>query len=347
MSLMSDFEVLESHAIACKVWKHIDGLVYADVVRRMTTLPGIAGDIVEIANRIREGWVEEVRFLVDPRDAHLSQDFQTCGFQLIGWLQMDQKKTPAPQGAKPATKLFHLWESEMHGNIRLAKKAAKARKVDFKSVVRTVYRFPTNLRHDLTGDWWVYLDDIRMRERCFREHTVCPATLSTNRKPEPVVKRKKRAQETLVIQKVALDEIASASCPLGFEIRCLTREVMGLKDGIHLATHSTPSLELYLDWNGVLDQMNDCFFSPVDLSSSAAAFALIWDPTDAMTNFGSRGYRIGCMEAGRILERLSLAASKNGMRMQTIGMFDDGKLLDMLELEDYKRLMIFVTLDVV
>ncbi|MBC8466665.1 MAG: SagB/ThcOx family dehydrogenase [Deltaproteobacteria bacterium] len=124
---------------------------------------------------------------------------------------------------------------------------------------------------------------------------------------------------------------------LGF----LTGQIESLDSGLYLLDREGGAIGLVRPGN-FLDQMSHACLDQGWLAGAALHFLFITDMEVLDRTWGARGYRYAMMMAGRMGERLYLAASSLGLGCCGIGAFYDREVVELLNLSSGSRVLYVV-----
>ena len=124
-------------------------------------------------------------------------------------------------------------------------------------------------------------------------------------------------------------------------IGMLSGDVEGFAPGFSLLEHSTKSIGM-ISKGHFLDKMAHICLDQQWLANAAFHFLFLADLEGLDRQWGARGYRYAMMEAGRLGERLYLAATAMGLGCCGIGAFFDGEAAELLGINKRSRLLYLV-----
>jgi len=131
--------------------------------------------------------------------------------------------------------------------------------------------------------------------------------------------------------------------PFAFSVGLLAGQVEGMDPGFYLLDTETRSTGLVAGGSMMKEMALICLDQPW-LSNAACQFLFFTNLDRLDGKWGPRGYRYAMMTAGRLGERLYLAATAMGLGCCGIGAFYDGEASQLLGLNQDSRLLYLVAL---
>jgi SagB-type dehydrogenase family enzyme len=337
---------IENDFFVLNHWNSDTGAYYCDLSRKAPILPGAESELLGVLAPflVNQPVHEAPLCMIRPGDSYLSDDLQSLGFALTGFLVRKE----------PGTK-WRLWGTYEEA-VLIDLSEFKLGTFEIRDAIRLVYTAPSTICHRPQSHSKEYFSFCRQRESYFlglshTDYTPSEVPNSGRNADEPAAKTitndfnkvlatrmsASRLDTGGEIDKLELLSILSQTCgvrpdghypygtPGGFDmlrVLCSHEGIRGLADGI--SEFNTEHHDLnQKTGGGFSDLIWKAGFSQSPFEGCQVWIGVVIDFSTAEFKYGRRAYRFGLLASGALLQNMHLTCTARGRRFRLMGGYDD------------------------
>jgi SagB-type dehydrogenase family enzyme len=325
---------------------------YIDVVQRFSMPPNAFVEILVLVSSFIDNLDSESVFLVNPKDRVLAFDFQSIGFNFIGYLD-----------SRPGGEEYALVDGACGANI-FPYATWLSDTMESKTPLRLVLKFSGNITYDHRLGAKFNIDFFRQRERFLVGLTKIPRyedsqkTMLNRKLPESI--RTNDSFEEVISNRRSADGFTGRQISLMDINGILNDSYLEKKNGkrafgaaggfgqhtIHLIVKNIPEFssgiylldESLIDWTPKnlsldLNHINLGIFNQSSVAGFSAALVLSFDLSESIAKYGTRSFRFAFLNSGGLIQGMHLSAESRGVEFRMIGGFDDLLIANLLDIK--------------
>lgn len=317
---------------------------YWDLIRKIKTVPGAKGELLEIIAQCLQSPLENY-FIFEIQDFDMCQDLTGLGAQRIGYLAEES-----------AGHKIDGWGEIWSARVR------RVDEIDPYASYRKNFFFLSELEHrlEITNDF--FLETFFKRDRMFWGITTGdPKWLSNTKKINQILKPKKIDKWSALIETrkstlgfnqeaISSDELnnflknslykradkhlhyGSAGGFNNIKAYLAIRGVAGLDDGIYKVDSETATLNFIKKFDN-FDMLEQFLFLPDELAKASVFLFFAAEFSEMSEKYGERAIRFSLLSIGGALQQAHLTANALGLQYRTIGGFDELQCAKVLEIK--------------